>query len=74
MWGVIWIGLFEVFVDDVGFIEGFCALVVGEGCGDGGDEALWIQSEKGGGFVVWVYFDVLVRDLFLFKSDPCALD
>jgi len=37
-------------------------------------ETAGIEIQKGLRLVVGVYFDVLIRDLFLFQGDPDALD
>jgi hypothetical protein len=39
-----------------------------------GDQAAWVDVEKGLRFLVRVDFDVLVRDVFVFEGDPDALD
>lgn len=40
----------------------------------GGDEPARVEGEEGLGFVVGVYFDVLVGDVLFFECDPDALD
>ena len=41
---------------------------------EGGDEAARVESQELGGFVVGVYFDVLVGEALELEGDPDALD
>ena len=68
MGSVFGVSFFEELADYGGFEEGFGVVL------EGGDEAAGVEGEEGLGFVVGVYFDVLVGDLFLFEDGPGALD
>ena len=63
------VGVFEILAD-------YCALEEGSvvWAAEGGDEAARVEGEEGGGFVVGVDFDVLVRDFLFFEDGPGPLD
>lgn len=62
-----WIGVFKELAYDGAFVEGFAFV------GQGGDETARIEFEKGQGFLVWVYFDVLEGDAFFEEEEEDAL-
>lgn len=59
---------FEEFADYRAFVQRFVVVL------ESWDEAAGVEGQKGLGFVVGVYFDVLVGDAFLFEDGPGALD
>ena len=65
---MIGVGVFEEFADDGAFVERFGVVF------QRWDEAAGVKGEEGGGFVVGVYFNVLVGDLLFFEDGPGALD
>jgi hypothetical protein len=65
---VIGVSFFEELAQNRALVERL-ALVLQRGY-----ETAWVQIQEGLRFVVWVHFDVLVQDAFLFERDPDALD
>jgi hypothetical protein len=61
-------GVFEELADYCAFVERFGSVF------ERGDEAAGVEGEEGLGFVVGVYFDVLVGDFLFFEDGPGALD
>lgn len=65
---MIRIRFFQEFAQHCAFIERLILVLQGR------YEAARVEVEEGLGFVVWVYFDVLVGDFLFFEDDPGALD
>lgn len=66
MWFMIRVLFLEVLNHDIRFVERFIRGTVSLRAGEGGDQASGVKFEERRGFVIWVYFDILVGDVLFF--------
>lgn len=69
-----WVGFFEEFHDNVGFIERFGLAIGAGGVREGRYQPAGVKIDEALGLVVRIHFDILVGDVLLFKNKPHALD
>jgi hypothetical protein len=65
---VVWVSVFEELADDGALVERFGVVL------ERWDQTARVESQERSGFVVGVYFDVLVGDFLFFEDGPGALD